>query len=344
MEASNTPTIRRLTPSCRHQLPPVARFHPELTGRENVFLNGAILGMRREEIVRKFDEIVAFAETDRFLDTPVKRYTTGMYMRLGFAVAAISTLTSSSLMKCLPSATSLFRRSVSEKWQRASKDGRTILLVSHNMAAVESMCKSAVLLAEGRCVTQGNTSIVVQEYLRDIDRACATPLHLRTDREGSGAIRFVSMSLEGPLGSSVPVFQCGAEAVLRFVLENQTNSQLRGLQVSLHILDQMGRPVATLDTLYGGLDGSAILPGRTSVRVVIPKLQLIPGRYRLRIFSAINGIIADWIRNAAVFDVELGDFYGTGLLPTYNEGMFLFDHRFFLGENDSACLKKAAAA
>jgi lipopolysaccharide transport system ATP-binding protein len=311
-----------------------AGFHPELTGRENILLNGAILGMKRTEIRRKFDEIVAFSETEKFLDTPVKHYSSGMYVRLAFAIAAHLEPEILIVDEVLAVGDVGFQKKCLEKMQDvAAKDGRTILLVSHNMAAVESMCKSAMLLVDGRCVAQGDTSVIIQEYLQDIGRAAATPLHLRTDRKGSGLIRFISMTLEGSHGSNVSAFQSGAEAIFHFVLENRSDRELRGLQVSLHILDGLGQAAAKLDTILLGLDIPAIPPGRISMRVVVPKMPLIPGRYGLSIWAGVDDIGADWIRNAANFDVESGDYYGTGLLPSHNEGMFLFDHRFVLGEN-----------
>ena len=134
-------------------------FHPELTGRENIFLNGAILGMKRAEIKRKFDEIVAFAEVERFLDTPVKRYSSGMYVRLAFAVAAHLEPEILVVDEVLAVGDVEFQKKCLEKMKDvASRQGRTILFVSHNMAAVESMCGSALLLVDGRCIARGDTS------------------------------------------------------------------------------------------------------------------------------------------------------------------------------------------
>ena len=308
-----------------------AGFHPELTGRENILLNGAILGMKRAEITRKFDEIVAFSETERFLDTPVKHYSSGMYVRLAFSIAAHLEPEILIIDEVLAVGDIGFQKKCLEKMQDVtSKDGRTILLVSHNMAAIESMCKSAMLLVGGRSVAQGDTSEIVQRYLRDVGHAAATPLHLRMDRRGSELIQFISVSLEGPHGSSASAFQSGAKSIFHFILENRTDRDLRGLQLSLHILDGLGRPVAKLDTMLLGVDIPPIPPGRTSIRAVIPKLPLAPGRYGLNIWLGDNDIDADWITNAATFDVEPGDYYGTGLLPSHNDGIFLFDHHFII--------------
>jgi lipopolysaccharide transport system ATP-binding protein len=196
------------------------------------------------------------------------------------------------------------------------------------MAAVESMCGSALLLAEGQCVTHGNTPVVVQEYLRDMNRASATPLVQRADRAGTGDLRFISLLLEGSHGSPVSAFQCGNEGTLHLILENNTRSELRNLRIALGIDNEMGQRVALLDTVLLGSDLSGILPGRGHVLVVVPKMALMPGRYRVTLYSTINGVIADWIKNAASFDVESGDYYGTGQLPEHGQGMFLMEHRF----------------
>jgi lipopolysaccharide transport system ATP-binding protein len=304
-------------------------FHPELTGRENIFLNGAILGMTRAEVKAKFDEIVAFAGVERFLDTPVKRYSSGMYVRLAFAVAAHLEPEILIVDEVLAVGDAEFQKKCLGKMQDvATKQGRTILFVSHNMAAVESMCGSALLLVEGRCAAQGNTPDVMQEYLRDISRVSVTPLGERTDRSGSGEARFLSVSLEGHNGSNVSAFQCGAEAILHLVAENRTKGELRGFHISLGIDNEMGQRVALLDSMLVGTDISGLPPGHGSVRVVIPKMALIPGRYQLTIYATVNGIIADWIKNAAIFDVEAGDYYGTGHLPPQGQGVFMLDHRF----------------
>ena len=304
-------------------------FHPELTGRENIFLNGGILGMRRAEIKRKFDEIVEFSEAEKFLDTPVKRYSTGMYMRLAFAVAAHLEAEILIVDEVLAVGDASFQRKCLGKIQDVAQHGRTILFVSHNMAAVENMCNSALLLIDGQVVSQGTTSAVVQKYLGDLNSATATPLNVRTDRAGSGDIHFSSLSLEGSDGSSVSAFKCGAEATLHFIAENRSDQKVRGFRLGLNIDNEMGQRVAYLDTMLVDAEISDISPGRWSVRVVIPKMALTPGRYRLTIFSTINGIISDWIKNAAIFDVEAGDYYGTGQLPERGDmGMLLLPHHF----------------
>lgn len=307
-------------------------FHPELSGKENIYLNGAILGMSRAEIKSKFDEIVAFAEVERFLDTPVKRFSTGMYVRLAFAVAAHLEPEILVVDEVLAVGDADFQKRCLGKMQDvASREGRTVLFVSHNMAAMESLCDSGLLLVEGRCAIHDEARVVVQEYLRDMRRASATPLSERLDRTGSGDVRFVSLSLEGANGTIAPAFQCGAEAVFHLVLENRTRQELRDFRISLGIDNGFGQRVALLDTMLVGNGSSSLAPGQNVVRVVVPRLSLMLGRYRVTLLSIVNKVIADKVEHAATFDVDAGDFYGTGYLTLNEQGMFLLDHHFLLG-------------
>jgi lipopolysaccharide transport system ATP-binding protein len=316
-----------------------AGFHPELTGRENIFLNGAIHGMKKAEIKRKFDEIVAFSDVEKFLDTPVKQFSSGMYVRLAFAVAAHLDSEILILDEVLAVGDLDFQRKCMGKMQDvASNEGRTILLVSHNMAVVERMSNSALLLAGGRCIARGNTTSVVEEYLRNLSRVETTPLHTRTDREGTGQLKFISMSLEGSGGTVVPAFRCGEDATIHFVLENRTDHELHSFRVAISIVNEMGQFVARLDTLLLGHDITGIPPGRESLRINIPKMPLMPGRYQITILSWLGGTIVDSIGNAAAFEVMPGAYFVTGHLPAHNRSMFLLDHEFVLGGRPSSTL------
>src|SRR5262249_53527737 len=238
----------------------------------------------------------AFAEVERFLDTPVKRYSTGMYVRLAFSIAAHLEPEILIVDEVLAVGDADFqKRCLGKMHHVASKEGRTILFVSHNMAAIESMCDSALLLVEGRCAAQGDVPTVLQEYLRDISRASATPLRERSDRSGTGAVRFVSISLEDHDGSAVSAFQCGSEAILHVVMENRTKPELRTLRMGLGIDNEMGQRVALLDTMLVGDDISALPAGHGKVRIIVPKMALIPGRDRLSIFSIFNNVNEGWI-------------------------------------------------
>jgi lipopolysaccharide transport system ATP-binding protein len=303
-------------------------FHPELTGRENIFLNGAILGMTRREIRKKFDEIVAFAEVEKFLDTPVKHYSSGMYVRLAFAVAAHLEPEILVVDEVLAVGDVEFQRKCLGKMQDvASKQDRTVLFVSHNMAAVQGLCHSAILLADGHCTAKGSVDAIVHEYLQKMNQLAVVPLGRRTDREGSGDIRFSSVTLEGRGKEEVVAFQCGAEATLRLEADCFI-TDARNVVLSVGINDEMGQRVLLLKSDLIGTEIPELTFGQHNFRFTIPRMPIVPGRYRLTLHALINGIVADWIRNASLFDVEGGDFYGTGRfpLPEWGRGFFLVDH------------------
>src|SRR5438874_1678390 len=176
-------------------------FHPDLTGRENVYLYGTVLGMRKRDVQRKFDEIVAFAEVERFIDTPVKRYSSGMYMRLAFAVAAH--LESEILMvdEVLSVGDFTFQKKCLARMEQVATDGRTVLFVSHNTAAVASLCGRAYLLDRGRIVAAGAARDVVGEYIAAFQSAQFIPIGERQDRRGDGSVRVTGLRIEDANGT-----------------------------------------------------------------------------------------------------------------------------------------------
>jgi lipopolysaccharide transport system ATP-binding protein len=249
-----------------------------------------------------------------------------MYVRLAFSVAAHLEPEILVVDEVLAVGDAEFQRKCLGKMQDvASTQGRTILFVSHSMAAIDAMCNRALLLTRGRCAALGETADVLQAYLHDVGRLSEAPLEKRADREGSGDIRFVSASLEQSGRKPVLAFQCGAESILHLVMKNGTSSTFRNLNISLGINNEMGQRIALLDTELIDAPISIVPPGELSVRMIMPRLQLIPGRYRLTMHCSINGDVVDWIRDAIVFDVEAADFYGTGRLPPANQGQFLLD-------------------
>ena len=178
-------------------------FHPELTGRENIYLSGSILGMRRREIDQKFDEIVAFSEVGQFLDTPVKRFSSGMNVRLGFAVAAHLETEILIIDEVLAVGDAAFQRKCLAKMDDVSNEGRTVLFVSHNMPAVESLCTSGLLLERGKVAAAGTAREVVESYLRNTAPQESTSLGDRADRRGDGRLRFTSMASDLRTGNRV---------------------------------------------------------------------------------------------------------------------------------------------
>src|SRR5262249_29652844 len=161
-------------------------FHPELTGRENIYLNAAILGMKRTEIDRRFDEIVAFSEVENFLDTPVKRYSSGMYVRLAFAVAAHLEPDILIVDEVLAVGDAAFQKKCLGRMGDVIQEGRTVLFVSHNMAAIAALCTRAMLIHRGRLELCDRPQVVIDEYLRTVRNDADVPLRDRTDRQGNG--------------------------------------------------------------------------------------------------------------------------------------------------------------
>lgn len=312
-------------------------FHPELTGRENIYLNGAILGMTKAEIRKKFDEIVAFAETEKFLDTPVKRYSSGMYVRLAFAVAAHLEPKILVVDEVLAVGDAEFQKKCLGKMEQISRgEGRTVLFVSHNIAAIEALCSSALLLAEGRLVARDNAKATVQTYLQRLSDRQPLPLESRRDREGSGALRFIAVELADDLRTDISLFQCGRTAKLLLHFKNTSGRELRNVGVSIGIDNESEQRLLLLDTALLGQDFKTVPAGDGTIQVVIPRLSLLPGRYHFTIFATVNGVIADWIKSAAFFDVEGGDFFGTGQLPPHGQGIFITPHSFELQSNETA--------
>ena len=319
-------------------------FHPELTGRENIYLNGAILGMNRAEIRRKFDEIVTFAEVERFLDTPVKRYSSGMYVRLAFAVAAHLEPEILVVDEVLAVGDIEFQRKCLGKMKDvASTQDRTVLFVSHNMAAIQGLCDSAILLTQGRCTLKDSVNNVVNQYLQEMNQSVITPLSERIDRAGSGQIRFASIALESKNKEQVAAFQCGMEATLRIGVDCLI-SRAHDVKLWAYIYNEIGHLVIILTSEAIETKITNLTLGSNIFRFTITRMPLIPGRYRLDLYAATNDEGSDWIENASVFDVENGDFYHTGHLPVgVFDGLFLVDYTLSFAKSTHADVSETNA-
>jgi len=278
-------------------------FHAELTGRENIFLNGAILGMRRAETLRKFDEIVAFSEVENFLDTPVKRYSSGMHVRLAFAVAAHLEPEILIVDEVLSVGDAAFQKRCLGKIGQVSREGRTVLFVSHNMAAVENLCSRAVLLNEGQVALAASVHETVAMYLRESSSRSTVALGERQDREGSGKVRLLEF---------IPQMKCGSSGRLRFRFEAEED--VRDIAVSVGIFGVRGEGVAYLGN---GLSGGEFkrLPREGWINCSFAEVPILPGTYTINVYCTVNGIVADWIVDAATFTVGEGDFFRSSKMP-----------------------------
>jgi lipopolysaccharide transport system ATP-binding protein len=229
-------------------------FHPELTGRENIFLNGAILGMSRSEIMSKFDDIVAFAEVERFLDTPVKRYSSGMHVRLAFAVAAHLEPEILVVDEVLAVGDYQFQKKCLGKMREVGKDGRTVLFVSHNMAAIKQLCDTAIWLKAGRVQAVAPVHEVIDGYMSQSEKA-PTRVDLRGIRNsyGNGEIEVLSLEMLNAVGGS---FACAWDQPIRLRLGLRVNTPLKGVGIGMSAMSPDGVVAFTVrseDTIPGGL-------------------------------------------------------------------------------------------
>ena len=295
-------------------------FHPELSGRENVFLNGAILGMTNAEIKAKFDDIVEFAELERFIDTPVKRYSSGMYVRLAFAVAAFLEPEILFIDEVLSVGDQAFQRRCLGRMGEIAHSGRTILFVSHNLASVAALCTRAMLVDGGHIVLDGAVDTVLEHYLSTMQAQSGARLDQREDRQGDGRVRLVRAEVVGP-GGAPP--RTGSHCEIRLGFE----AQARALDVvaSFSVEGPLGEPVFQCSSRFTG----DVLTTRESTGEIIcsiPKLPLLAGRYALSTYVEANGVLADWIRSAAYFDIFEADVFGTGQLPQTTHGRVFVEH------------------
>jgi lipopolysaccharide transport system ATP-binding protein len=281
-------------------------FHPELTGRENIFLNGAILGMRRREIARKFDEIVAFAEVEKFLDTPVKRYSSGMAVRLAFAVAAHLEPEILLIDEVLAVGDAEFQRKCLGKMQDVSHSGRTVLFVSHNMSAVSALCSTTFLLEQGCIAAGGDTAKVVDRYLSGlIARTAASDLS-RLTHYGNGKARFISLHMKradsaaDKGGLIVP-----GDDVL-FEAKIKATESIVEANIALIIYDMNGYRLIDANTALKNKFVS-LLPGEEAVvQLKLQNLLLKPDKYLVGLWMGRPNIEdIDGITYASSFMVEV---------------------------------------
>lgn len=300
-------------------------FHPELTGRENIYLNGAILGMRRVEIDRKFDEIVAFSEIGKFLDTPVKRYSSGMYVRLAFAVAAHLETEILLVDEVLAVGDAEFQRKCIGKMDEVSSRGRTILYVSHNLASVQALCHRTIWLSGGTLAMDASTPDVISSYLDKTDLLADVNVAQRQDRVGEGEVKLIGVHISNYESPPSELLVTGKPA--RFVF--RVAGDLSNVSCAFTIYDHMGQAVAAFD--------SAILAPRDVVGSSIEKdficdldaLTIIPGHYWINTALRKNDELQDHVVSAARFEVETGYLSGRQFKREYL-GCILLDHKWII--------------
>ncbi|NLG71716.1 MAG: ABC transporter ATP-binding protein [Chloroflexi bacterium] len=301
-------------------------FHPELTGRENIYLNGAILGMHRHEIERKFDEIVAFAEIDQFIDTPVKHYSSGMYVRLAFSVAAHLEPEILLVDEVLAVGDVAFQKKCLGKMNDVSRQGRTVLFVSHNMGLLQSLCERGIMLDQGRVVADGPINQVAARYLQTLEENGKRSLAERRDRDGKGQIRLTAVDIVHAGSPQLPTLRSGDPA--RFIFH--LSGYMRGMSCVFVIHDDMGTPLVVLKSDEPGPEDRDDEQLGAKFICEIDELLLRPGRYRINVLIRDGGFERqDFVEGAAFFDVQPGHLRGRPVSqPERNRSSVVFPHRW----------------
>ena len=304
-------------------------FHPDLTGRENVYLNGTMLGMTRREIALRFDEIVEFAEISKFVDTPVKRYSSGMYVRLAFSIAAHLDPDVLIADEVLAVGDAEFQRKCMGEMRSVAEGGRTVIFVSHNHSLISALCTRAIWLEHGHMRADSKVDNVLDEYAHSLQHEDAVDLAKRTDRLGSGRIRLVRIVLREPEGQILTRVSSGASADL--VLSYEGDGQSLGVvtaTVSAETL--LGEPIFTVSNTFSGdnLDG---LPASGDLVCRMAELPLNEADYMWRVHLAVDGRTADAIADAGRFHIDPSGFFPTGTYPGANMGLLLVRHTWSSG-------------
>lgn len=289
-------------------------FHPELTGRENIFLNGAIMGMTKLDIKGKFDEIVEFSGVSRYIDTPVKRYSSGMYVRLAFAVAAHLESEIMIIDEVLAVGDIDFQKKCLAKMGEVTqKQGRTVLFVSHNMSSVKALCNTGIFLESGRLKLKGTVNEVVQAYTAANKGLVEnTEIAQRKDRSGNGLVRLVDFYITDSNGNRLETILTGEAVSFNFQLLSGKEA-VRNVDIGFNLFDSEDRNLGVLYSSYYGQFYSAGPNESLLVTCTIPKFPFTIGQYKIGMRATVNNEEADWLLNGIGYvNVENGDFYGTG--------------------------------
>jgi len=302
-------------------------FHPELTGRENIYLNGAILGMTRTEIKRKFDEIVAFAEVEKFLDTPVKRYSSGMYVRLAFAVAAHLEPEILLVDEVLAVGDIAFQKKCLGKMEGVAEEGRTVIFVSHNMGAIRKLCRSAIWLDDSRIVKKGATLEVTKEYEASQTK-CFDNFSYAIERNSEDinnlSFYFSRVKILNTKGELSVAFKYAEKLVLIVDLAGELMGGVYSAEFYIHNdLDQLVSVGAS-----GPYHGKYFSKDVTKLKIEIGPLYITSGKYRISLSLMAGSRIDTW-ENAIAFTITECQPYATSWeIPTYREGVCVLQHCF----------------
>lgn len=298
-------------------------FNPEMTGRENIYLNGAILGMRRHEITRKLDEIIDFSGVERYIDTPVKRYSSGMYVRLAFAVAAHLESEILIVDEVLAVGDAEFQKKCLGKMGDVSKgEGRTVLFVSHNMAAIQNLCSKGIFLENGLIKNSGEITDVTKSYLSNSKIENIKLINIK-ERKGSGILQFTDSRMVS-IDTDDGHIETFKDLIISLDFDIKKEIKLTQYRVDIGINNYIGDRIAWMssNTVMNKFDLNS-----KRIEFLIKELPLAPGNYNCNVFCEINNEVADWLEGVMNFTVIEKDYYNTGKLTPKNQGNILLNYK-----------------
>ena len=303
-------------------------FHSQLTGRENIYLNGAINGMTRDEVKRKMDEIVAFSGVEQFIDTPVKRYSSGMYIRLAFSVAAHLDPDILVVDEVLAVGDTEFQKKCLGKMNDVVGQGRTVLFVSHNMAAVQALCQRGIVLQRGSMIFSGTQNEAIRNYVDSVNKpeVFLSDLSLRP---GSGQIRITNAYLRDAEGHPLNAAQSGQEIFVCLRYKANKNYAGGAVKTGIIVYDQQGIAIFTHASIIQGLEFRKV-PEEGAFICRIPRLPLPASNYFVECSVKVDNEYSDRVENVMNLEVIHGDFFGTGFFPGERQTMCLVDGEWSL--------------
>ena len=287
-------------------------FHEELTGRENIFLNGAILGMTRREMIEKIDGIIAFAGVEKFVDTPIKRYSSGMRLRLGFAIAAHLEPAILMVDEVLAVGDAGFQRKCLKAMDDMQSRGKTVLFVSHNLSAIDNLCSRVIWINNGRIEKDGPPDEVIRAYMSSFAAADKQTYDFRTlDRKGNGDARFTHMEFMTRSGAPKDTIFSGDSLIVR--LHYKVQEKITQPHFGFKIYTETGDFLTEVSTWGTGFDVGELSPGSGHIDLAIDFLNLMPGHFLVSLWvEGIGPVWYDVLEHCASFDVEASNYYNSG--------------------------------
>lgn len=303
-------------------------FHPELTGRENIFLNGAILGMSKKEIISKFNDIVKFSGVEKFLDTPVKRYSSGMHVRLAFSVAAHMDPDILIVDEVLAVGDADFQKKCLGKMDEVTKEaGRTIIFVSHNMEAIKKLCTKCILLKEGNIVMFDITEKVIEKYLKKNIPSSNISLINRRDRSGKQGVKFTEINITNLQHSKEIKSGDGLRITLKY--DSPFTEKIFGTRVAITIINEDLQPVLMFDSEICSETLNSNMDPQGEVICETGKVHLFPGRYFANIDFLIGGVTSDSLIMASEFHIKTNiQDYNYNMMSDKNVNNYLIKYSF----------------